>query len=205
MFFFCFFVFFTHIHHTHPGTQRQGQGQGTKDHAESPSLQTIKSWWKRVERQMRVAVVCPSVHTDLIQQPDGNNIFPQLCIGCVLRPQTKVQIVRAGEDNHRKLSSHQSHNYHSVHPFVCAKGQGRLTGSPAICIVHRVDGIHMGLLTTPLWILSLHVTDDCQIVVRVLMVALIPTHTEVQTDRLFAQTDLFRHVMMNVFLLFRQK
>lgn len=96
--FFCFF-FYTHTYistHTprHAGT---GTRTRTKDHAESWSLQTIKSWWKQVERQMRVAVVCPSVHTDLIQQPDGNNIFPQLCIGCVLRPQTKVSLCARGK------------------------------------------------------------------------------------------------------------
>lgn len=30
---------------------------------------------KEGERQIRVTVVCPSVHRDLIKQPDGNNIF----------------------------------------------------------------------------------------------------------------------------------
>lgn len=51
------------------------QGQEPKIMQNHHCYKQLNHGGKEGEHQIRAAVVCPSVHRDLIKQPDGNNIF----------------------------------------------------------------------------------------------------------------------------------
>lgn len=78
-----------------------------------------------------------------------------LCVGCVLRPQTKVSLCVRGRHIHMKVFTDETTQLPFRVSICLHKSQGHLTGSSSICIVRRVGGILVDLPTTPRWILSL--------------------------------------------------